>query len=87
MADLLNVERAATLGSAPSGLVTIPMKLIDDGIGANAIEEDAAFVAGMFGYQIHEQGTDGRPSLEPMHGWSLLLKPGSEFDPKNRNSR
>ena len=36
-------------------------------------DEESAVVAGMIGYKIHQTGTT-RPSLEPMHGWALLLE-------------
>merc|ERR1712018_530643 len=71
MTDFLNIHDATTIGSAPSGLVSIPMTL-DGQYGT----EESAVVAGMIGYKIHQNGTtNGRPSLEPMHGWTLLLEP------------
>ena len=71
----MNVKYAQTIGSAPSGLVSIPMKFSDPGR-----EEKGAVIAGMVGYKFHNL-TQGfpRPAVEPMHGWSLLLKPDSVF--------
>jgi len=73
MENLLNVRHAKTIGSAPSGLVSIPMKFSDPGR-----EEKGAVIAGMAGYQFHWRNTT-RPAVEPMHGWSLLLEPYSVF--------
>ena len=69
----LNVQGAATIGSAPSGLVSIPMTFSDGATG-----EQGAVVAGMLGYKFHQgQGNLTRPAVEPMHGWTLLLEPNS----------
>jgi len=77
MTDLLNIPDATSIGSAPSGLVRIPMT-IDGEKG----EEESAVVAGMIGYKIHQFGTSNqRASLEPMHGWTLLLEPNSVYRP------
>merc|ERR1712018_766811 len=79
MHDLLNKPRASTIGSAPSGLVSIPMK-----IAGEKGDEESAVVAGMIGYKIHQ--TNGRPSLEPMHGWALLLEEDSVYRPQDSNN-
>ena len=69
----LNIKYAATIGSAPSGLVSVPMTF-SDGI----TKEQGAIVAGMLGYKFHQgQGNLTRPAVEPMHGWTLLLEPNS----------
>ena len=74
MVNLLNIRNAKTIGSAPSGLVSIPMKFSDPGRN-----EKGAVIAGMAGYKFHHQKTIRRPAIEPMHGWSLLLEPNSVF--------
>merc|ERR1712141_977702 len=74
MEKLLNVRFAKTIGSAPSGLVSIPMKFSDPGRN-----EKGAVIAGMAGFKFHHQETNQRPAIEPMHGWSLLLEPNSVF--------
>jgi len=74
MENLLNVKNAKTIGSAPSGLVSIPMKFSDPGR-----EEKGAVIAGMVGYKFHDLKNNIRPAVEPMHGWSLLLEPNSVF--------
>merc|ERR1711963_1270550 len=74
MNTFLNVQRAATIGSAPSGLVSIPMTFSDD-----RAEEQGAIVAGMLGYKFHFAANDTRPAVEPVHGWTLLLEPDSVF--------
>ena len=74
MKDLLNVKNAMTIGSAPSGLVSIPLKLQD-----GSREDKSAVIAGMMGYKFHHETTTTRPAVEPMHGWTLLLEPNSIF--------
>ena len=76
MKDLLNVKNATTIGSAPSGLVSIPLKLKD---GVRGIEDQSAVIAGMMGYKFHHEATMTRPAVEPIHGWTLLLEPNSFF--------
>ena len=80
MHDLLNKPHASTIGSVPSGLVSIPMK-----IAGEKGDEESAVVAGMIGYKIHQTGTT-RPSLEPMHGWALLLEEDSVYRPQDSNN-
>ena len=75
MKDLLNIKNAKTIGSAPSGLVSIPLKLKDDVRG----EDQSAVIAGMMGYKFHHETTTTRPAVEPIHGWTLLLEPNSTF--------
>ena len=76
MTYLLNVRHATSIGNAPSGLVSIPMTFSDD-----RAEEQGAIVAGMLGYKYNypSLNTDRRPSVEPVHGWTLLLEPNSVF--------
>merc|ERR1712170_72987 len=74
MEKLLYIRNAKTIGSAPSGLVSIPMKFSDPGRN-----EKGAVIAGMAGYKFYHQETNRRPAIEPMHGWSLLLEPNSVF--------
>ena len=76
MVDLLNIPKANNISDAPSGLVTVPM-IITDGRS----EEKSAIVAGMVGYKFHENDEDAKNiySLEPVHGWSLLLEKNSVF--------
>ena len=44
-------------------------------------EEQSAIVAGMVGYKFHEKDGDAKKvySLEPVHGWSLLIEKNSAF--------
>jgi hypothetical protein len=75
MKIFLNIQGAVTIGSAPSGLVSIPMTFSD-----RTTEEQGAVVAGMLGYKFHQgQRNLTRPAVEPMHGWTLLLEPNSVF--------
>jgi len=78
MVNLLNIHDASSLGDAPSGLVSIPIKLEGE-----KGDEDSAVVAGMAGYKIHINGRNGVPALEPVHGWSLFLEPNSAYRPHN----
>ena len=75
MNSFLNVLNANSIGDAPSGLVSIPMTFSD------GREEQGAIVAGMLGYKYNypSLNTDRRPSVEPVHGWTLLLEPNSVF--------
>ena len=74
MVDLLNIGDATGISSAPSGLVTVPMTITD-----GSITEKSAVVAGMVGYKLHHHNATRIPSVEPVHGWSLLLDPQSAF--------
>ena len=73
MTKLLNVQDAKHISDAPSGIVTVPMTLVDYGY-----EEQSAIVAGMVGYKkFHEEGIT--LALEAVHGWGLFLEPTSRF--------
>jgi len=72
MTDLLNIDNAENIGNAPSGLVSVPMTITD-----GQLSETAAVVAGMVGYNYYDFGDT--PTLEPVHGWSLLLEEDSFF--------
>ena len=65
---LLNKKYAKTIGSAPSGLVSIPIKFD---------VEESAVIAGIMGYKFHPETNITRPAIEAMHGWTLLLEPDS----------
>jgi len=71
MTSLLNVHTANSISDAPSGLVSVPMTIDDNGH-----VEDSAIVAGMIGYKLHVDNAS-IPTVEAIHGWSLLLEPGS----------
>ena len=74
MRILLNKSNAKTIGSAPSGLVSIPIKLARHD---NIPEEQSAVIAGIMGYKFHHETNTTRPAVEAMHGWTLLLEPNS----------
>ena len=76
MKDLLNIKNAASIGDAPSGLVSIPLNLEDNTRG---IEEKSAVIAGIFGYKFHPETSESRPAVEVVHGWALLLETDSLF--------
>ena len=64
----------------PSGLNVVPLTITD-----GAIEEQSALVAGVTGYtvtewEVTEPFTFTRyPSVQPAHGWGLLMKADSVF--------
>jgi len=80
MKRLLNVHFADSISDAPSGLVSVPMTINDYGH-----EEDSAIVAGMIGYKLHVGNNESNPTVEAIHGWSLLLEPGSILMNKMRD--
>lgn len=57
-----------------SGLVTVPLKIVD---GFKGVEDTAALVAGMVGMTVHEETGNNRPSVQPFQGWALMLPPNS----------
>ena len=74
MTELLNVHDAEHISDAPSGIVTVPMTIVDQ----DGQEEKSAIVAGMVGYKQCDE--EGRPlALEAVHGWSLFLEPTSKL--------
>jgi hypothetical protein len=72
MTDVLNVRDATAISDAPSGLVSVPMK-ITDGVRS----DNATVLAGLAGYKLHND--DGKFALEPVHGWCLLMPKDSSF--------
>ena len=59
----------------PKGFTTVPISITD-----GYIEEEAAFIGGIAGYKTNLNPDDGSaPYVEPVHGWALLLDPGSIF--------
>ena len=74
MTKLLNVHNAEHISDAPSGIVTVPMTIVDQ----DGYQEKSAIVAGMVGYK--QCAEYGKPlALEAVHGWSLFLDPNSRF--------
>jgi hypothetical protein len=57
-----------------SGLVTVPLKIVD---GVKGVGDTAALVAGMVGMTVHEETVNNRPSVQPFQGWALMLPPNS----------
>ncbi len=57
-----------------SGLVSVPMKVVDAFTGH---KEDSALIAGMAGYKVFNDGNV--PVVEANHGWAMLLEPNSAF--------
>lgn len=59
-----------------SGLVTVPLTVVDL---ARGIEAESALAAGMVGFTVHEAVGNNRPSIRPFQGWALMLPPKSIF--------
>jgi len=72
--------RDAEEGDIKSGLVAVPM-IITDG----SVEEEAAVVAGIAGYNVNPEeapcNSSGGfyPSVEAVHTWALMMEPGAYF--------
>jgi hypothetical protein len=70
--DLSNGKLASDL----SHLSACPLKVVDLN---NGIEDNATLVGGVLGYTVHEhtETSNGVVSLEPFHGWCMMLPPKS----------
>jgi len=53
-----------------SCLSSCPMKIVDRN---RNIQDDSTLIAGILGFKIHTDTLNGVPSLEPAHGWTMLL--------------
>jgi len=62
-----------------SVISTCPMKIIDR---LRKLEDNSTLVAGMVGWKEHHNTANGVKSLEPVHGWALLLSPNSPLRSK-----
>jgi hypothetical protein len=51
-----------------------PMKIVDR---LRNLEDESTLKAGILGFSVHNKTTNGVPSLQPAHGWALLLPPQS----------
>ena len=74
--------RSGDLKNIPSGLNVVPLTICSPGCGT---QEQSALVAGVTGYTVTEwEVTDPLtntryPSVQPAHGWGLLMKADSVF--------
>jgi len=57
-----------------SCLSSCPMKIVDR---INNVEDKSTLFAGVLGFQKHENSQNGIPSLQPVHGWVMMLPPNS----------
>jgi len=71
---LLAQDLAAGKYDELSCLTNCPMK-IEDRI--NRISDDSTLLAGILGFKLHKDTVNGVPSLQPVHGWALLLTESS----------
>jgi len=53
-----------------SGLVSVPLKIVD---GIKGVGDTAILVAGMAGMTVHEETVNNRPSVQPFQGWALMI--------------
>jgi len=69
-------------GNCPelSGLSSCPMKIVDR---LRNISDQSTLVAGIFGFRLHSDSQNGVASLQPAHGWCMLLPPNSPLRLKN----
>ena len=66
LTKLLNKKHGVTtLGALPSGLVSVALKIDDNGS-----RSDAAIVSGIVGYKIDE--SNEIPTVESVHGWTIF---------------
>lgn len=60
-----------------SGLISTPLTLFNRQM---PITDEGKLVAGMIGYTVHDEATENkRVSVQPFHGWSLMLSKNSPF--------
>ena len=74
MIDFLMAGKAEKPQDFQSGMVSIPLIIIDEVFGP-PVKDEGQLVAGTFGYTVEEG--DRAPVVEAKQGWSLLLPKGS----------
>jgi len=57
-----------------SGLSSCPMKIVDR---LRKIEDHSTLIAGILGFRVCSESKNGVTSLQPMHGWCLMLRENS----------
>jgi len=57
-----------------SGLSSCPMKIIDQ---LREVEDNSTLIAGILGFKVHSNTINGVSSLQPAHGWCMMLPPTS----------
>jgi hypothetical protein len=53
-----------------SGLSSCPMKIVDV---VRNLQDSSTLMGGMLGFKVHQDAPNRVQSLEPVHGWCLLL--------------
>ena len=76
ISKLLGLGSLENLGELNNGVVTVPMNITD---GLAELKEESAFAGGIAGFEMFK--TEGLvwPSVQAVHGWVLMLEPGSKF--------
>ena len=69
--DFLHEER---FKDSPSGVVSVPMKINDNGY-----MENATLLGGIGGNHIKEKYDGNNTIIEAVHGWTMLLESDSKF--------
>jgi len=77
--DLASKKYAADI----NGLSSVPMKIVDV---INNVSDMSLLIAGVMGFKIHNDSPNHLSTLEPAHGWTMLLPPDSPLR-KNKKSR
>jgi len=62
-----------------SCLSSCPMKIVDT---RRKIEDNSTLTAGILGHSVYTDSSNGVPSLQPAHGWALLLPVSSPLRSK-----
>ena len=73
--SIFGLNQLKHLAEINNQLVTVPMKI--DKPGENT--EDAAFIAGICGFQTEQAPCDTWPRVSATHSWTLLLEPNSVY--------
>ena len=74
MIDFLMAGKAEKPKDFQSGVVSVPLKIIDEVFGP-PVSDTGELVAGTFGYTVEEG--ERAPVVEAKQGWLLLLPKGS----------
>jgi len=62
-----------------NGVSSCPMKIVDT---IRKIEDNSVLIGGMLGFKVHHDSPNKIDTLEPFHGWAMLLPPNSPLRSK-----
>jgi len=66
-----------------SCLSSVPMKVEDK---LNGVEDMSTLIAGIVGYKVHQDSPNGVTSLQPAHGWVMMLPQNSPLRKATRKT-